>query len=213
MRNIATKVTGDTLTADEFNDIPTELENAITDTGIALSGGDLTQLSKSVSNYAAGGAFYTDSGTSTNYTLNLIGSKQRPTSYFNGMSVSFRAGNNNTTATPTINVAGLGSKNIVVSDGVPLEIDDISTSGVTTLYYDPNSNGAVGEFTYPDVFASRGAKEYKTVASMVADLSLTVGQSIVLTGYTDDGDGGGNVLRLVVVALGGARGRAAEVSK
>ena len=175
MRDITTKITGDSLTADEFNDIPSELENAITDTGILLSAGDLFQLSKSISNYVAGGSFYTDSGTSTNYTLNLIGSKQRPTEYFNGMSVSFRAGNNNTTATPTINVAGLGSKNIVVSTGVPLEIDDISTSGVTTLYYDGTA------FTYPDAVLSRGPKSYATAAIMVADLGLQPGQTAVTT--------------------------------
>lgn len=185
MRNIATKVTGSSLTADEFNDIPTELENAITDTGIALTGSDLFQLSKSISNYVAGGSFYTDSGTSTQYTLNLIGSKQSPTEYFDGLSVSFVAGANNTTATPTINVAGLGVKNIVVSTGVPLELDDISTSGVTTLYYDGT------EFTYPGVFAARGTQVYENEAALVADTGLSAGRLVSTKGKLTEDDGGG----------------------
>lgn len=135
MRNIATKTTGSSLTADEFNDIPTELENAITSTGITLSAADLTQLSQAISVYAAGGAFYTDSGSSTLYQLTPIGSKVAPPDYFTGMSVSFVPGSTNTTTTPSVNVAGLGVQSIVGEDGLPILVGDIRDDGITRLTY------------------------------------------------------------------------------
>ena len=117
MQNIPTKTDGvSTLPAAEFNQIPDELENAITDSGQSLAIGDLYQLSQAMSTYAAGGAFYTESGAADVYVADLIGSKKSPEAYFNGMEVSFIAGNPNTGAS-TINVATLGVKNIKLSDG------------------------------------------------------------------------------------------------
>lgn len=203
MRNIPTKSTGDTLTADEFNDIPTEMENVITDTGIALTSADLSQTSKAISNYVAGGSFYADSGTSTDYVLSTIGNKREPTALFNGLTVSFVATNINTTSTPTVTVGSLDSKNIVVNTGTPIEVGDITTEIVTTLVFDSVND----EFTYPGVFASR-AKEYPTTASMEADLGLQIGQRVVLKGYDAVGDGGGKAGTVVGAATGTADGGA-----
>lgn len=125
MQNIVTKNTGDSLTAAEWNQIPDELENSITDTGQSLSGGDLFQVSKAMAIYAAGGAFYTDSGAADAYVLSSVGSKRAPVAYFEGMEIVFKAGNTNTGAS-TVNVAGLGVKTIE-SDGSPLVAGQIST--------------------------------------------------------------------------------------
>lgn len=117
MQNIPTKVDGSTtLPASEFNQIPDELENAITDTGQTLSSGTLNQLSKAIAIYAAGGDFYTDSGAADAYVLDLIGSKQAPIAYFVGMRVRFLPSGTNTGAS-TVNVNSLGSINIKQSDG------------------------------------------------------------------------------------------------
>lgn len=117
MQNIPTKVDGSTtLPAAEFNQIPDELEQAITDTGQSLSGGILDQVSRAMSIYAAGGDFYTDSGAADAYVLSVIGSKKATDAYFVGMKIRFLPGNVNTGAS-TINVATLGSKDIKLADG------------------------------------------------------------------------------------------------
>jgi hypothetical protein len=114
MRDIATKVTGSSLTADEFNDIPTELENAITAAGIALSAGDLTQLRKAIAHYVGNASFYTDTGVADAYVATPIGTNPAPPAYVDGMAVEFIIGNTNTGAS-TINVNGLGVVNITAT--------------------------------------------------------------------------------------------------
>jgi hypothetical protein len=137
MQNIPTKTDGvSTLPAAEFNQIPDELENAITNTGQTLTSGTLTQISKAMSIYAAGGSFYTDSGAANAYVLSVVGSKQPPHAYFNGMEVKFLPGNANTGAS-TVNVATLGVKNIKLADGsTDPSAGDIPASTEITLTYD-----------------------------------------------------------------------------
>ncbi len=137
MQNIPTKVDGvSTLPAAEFNQIPAELETAITDTGQTLSGGILDQVSKAMATYAGGGDFYTDSGVADAYVLTVVGSKKAPTAYFNGMSVRFLIGNVNTGAS-TVNVATLGVKNIKLADGTTdPEPGQLPASAESTLTFD-----------------------------------------------------------------------------
>jgi len=52
MKDLNDKATGSTLTASEFNEIPSEIQQAITDSGQTLSSGDLTQLSKAIGGYS-----------------------------------------------------------------------------------------------------------------------------------------------------------------
>jgi hypothetical protein len=111
MQNIPTKNTGDSLTAAEFNDIPDELENAITSAGIALSGADVTQLSKAIAHYVGNSSFYTDTGVADAYAATVIGTNKAPPAYVDGMAVEFKIGNTNAGAS-TINVNGLGVVNI-----------------------------------------------------------------------------------------------------
>jgi hypothetical protein len=111
MQNIPTKNTGDSLTAAEFNDIPDELENAITSAGITLSGADVTQLAKAIAHYVGNSSFYTDTGVADAYVATVIGTNKAPPAYVDGMVVEFKIGNTNTGAS-TINVDGLGVKNI-----------------------------------------------------------------------------------------------------
>jgi hypothetical protein len=125
MRNIPHKVTGDDLTADEFNDIPEEEENLVTSSGQTLTAGDLYQIAKSVAMYVAVGDFYVDSGTANNYILTAVSPLQAPHQYMDGFRVRFRIGNTNTGAS-TINVNSLGIKAIVKEDGItPLGAGDL----------------------------------------------------------------------------------------
>lgn len=139
--DIVSKITGDSLSAAEFNQIPTELEGVITDVGLTPSSGDTAQLSKAISRYVANGTFYTDSGSANAYVCSTIGSQKRPSAYTDGMKVEFFPGNANTGAS-TANAAGLGVKNIKVGSGAGADpsADDITPERLCTLIYD-GTNG------------------------------------------------------------------------
>ena len=121
------------LPAAEWNQLPTELQNIITALGMTLSNGDLNQLGKALAGYVANGAFYTDSGVADAYVLTPLNGKQSPPSYTDGMIVEFIAGNPCTGAA-TVNVAGLGVKDIRQPLGVVIQQFDIIER--TFLRYD-----------------------------------------------------------------------------
>jgi len=152
MRDIVTKNTGDSLSADEFNDIPGELENSITDTGQTLTAADLFQLSKAMSVYAAGGSFFTDSGIADAYVLSTIGSKKSPPVYFDGQEISFVVGNANTAAS-TVNVGAAGLKDLRTSAGTVFTGGELPLGDYVSFRFDfganhfkllPAGGGAVG---------------------------------------------------------------------
>jgi hypothetical protein len=136
MENIPVKVDGvDVLPADQWNQVPTEIENAILSTGITLSSGDLFQLSKGIADYASHGDSYTDSGAADAYVLSAQGSKQSPTAYVDGFRSKFVVGNTNTGAS-TVNVSTLGVKSIKRVDGSALTAGDMTTGDTVILSYD-----------------------------------------------------------------------------
>ncbi len=135
MEDIPTKSTGDQLTAAEWNNVPDELENAITDTGIALTGLDLHQLSKTISNYVGSGDFYSESGIANAYVLGVIGSKKAPTAYVVGMRVRFVPGNSNTGAS-TVNVASLGLLDVKDINGNDVIAGEINQGVAVEMYFD-----------------------------------------------------------------------------
>jgi len=140
MEDIQTKSTGDFLPPGEFNQIPDEMENVITSSGITLSGGDLTQLSKATANYAGSGASYSDSGSSTAYVLSPINTNVGPTAYVNGLVVNFIAGNTSTSTIPTVNVNTLGAKTIEKSGGGALVSGDIVAGYPTQLVFSTSAD-------------------------------------------------------------------------
>jgi hypothetical protein len=133
MQDLNDKVTGGNLTAAEWNEVPSEIQNVIEATGQTLSSGDLNQLGKGVAEYAASGAFYTDSGAADAYVLTATGGKQAPAAYADGQTFTFVTANANTGAS-TANPGGLGVKNIKLADGTDPGAGAIN--GRTTLHYD-----------------------------------------------------------------------------
>lgn len=130
----ASKNTGDTLTAAEWNQIGS-LNNFIQSTGQTLSIADLNQSAKAAAQYGAGN-YFTDSGATNAYLLSAVGSMQSPATYFEGMEIRFRTVNANTGAS-TINVAALGVVDIKQTDGITdLDINDISTIEENIATYD-----------------------------------------------------------------------------
>lgn len=134
MEDLNDKITGDIITAAEWNQIPSEIQNVITDTGQTLSAGDLNQLGKGIANYSANSIFYTDSGAADAYVLTKIGSKQSVTAYTDGMQSSFNVDITNTGAS-TINVDSLGVKSIVYK-GAALNGGELTAGLIVNLVFD-----------------------------------------------------------------------------
>ena len=133
MQDLNDKVFGGTLTAAEWNEVPSEIQNVIEALGQTLSSGDLDQLGKSIAGYVANGTFYTETGIADAYVLAKIGLKQSATAYTDGFQASFLAGNIST-GPSTVNVAGLGVKNIKVSGGSDPVSGDIT--GRVSIIFD-----------------------------------------------------------------------------
>lgn len=139
MQDLNDKVTSSTLTAAEWNEVPSEIQNIIVALGQTLSGADLNQLGKAVAGYAANGDFYTDGGAADAYVLTAIGTgKQAPPAYADGMTIRFMASNANTGAS-TVNVAGLGVKSIKTAAGADPAAGEISTTVITEATYESAS--------------------------------------------------------------------------
>jgi hypothetical protein len=135
MLNIPNKVPGDTHFSYEFNSYVDEDENLVTDINVALDGSDSHQLGQSSATYAAAGNYFVDSGIAN--AMNLISAQynfQVPQQYYDGMLVRCLPAFTNTGAC-TMNVAGIGNKNIKLSGGAldPLAGDIVS--GVMTSFY------------------------------------------------------------------------------
>ena len=129
MENITNKTNdvGDVLNAGPYNNSKNERQNVVLQTGATLNAGSEVQLGQAIADYSAVSTFYTDSGVADAYVLAAIGSRQAPADYNNGTLIRFRAGNANTGAS-TVNVAGIGVKNIKKADGTT----DVASGDITT---------------------------------------------------------------------------------
>jgi hypothetical protein len=135
MKDLSGKTTGSSYPASEFNDFFTENKHQVESSGQGLSEGDQFQAAKSLGIYAADGDFYTDSGSSTAYILAPVASRKCITAYKNGARIRFKAANSNTTGTPTVNVGGLGVKDIKDVYGGELLPGQIAQNRYITLIY------------------------------------------------------------------------------
>jgi len=142
MQEFSTKSTGSSYTAVEFNQHIEELENIIKSTGIALSSGDLYQVSKAVANYVAGGDYYADSGIADAYVLTPVGLKKAPAAVLDGMRVRFKVGNTNTGAS-TVNVNGIGAVAIKGLDNVALVAGELILNDIVELEYNSTLGGFI----------------------------------------------------------------------
>lgn len=184
MQDLNGKITGNTLTAAEWNEVPSELQNVIEAFGQILSTGDLNQLGKSIAAYAAAGDWYTGGGAADAYTATKLAGLQAPPDYFTGMVVRFRATANNTGAS-TVNVNSLGVKNIKREDGSALNPDDISTDRDAWMRYNGTDfllqNSSSGDIT-PVAAISPGEAIGMLVYTDASTITLKpgVGGNIVL---------------------------------
>jgi len=145
MRNISTKANRGLLSPGEFNSMQDELENIVTNTGGALDAAtgpdnDLNMLGQAAATYGSAGDFYEDTSTSGNaYVLNRESSIEEPQSYIPGLRAIFKSTNTNTGAA-TINVAGLGVKDLKHPNGNALSGSDITSGTYYTAIYNNTDN-------------------------------------------------------------------------
>ena len=111
MEDLNDKIPGNTLTASEWNQPMSELQNLFEAFSIVASGADLNQVGKAITNLVATADFYADGGAADAYVLSSNATNQNPTGYFTGMRIRFAPGNANTGAS-TVNVATLGIKTL-----------------------------------------------------------------------------------------------------
>ena len=187
MQDLNDKVTSGSLTAAEWNEVPSELQNIITAWGQALSSGDLDQLAKGVAAYAAASMFYTGSGPANAYVATPITGIQSPPSYFDGMIVRFRVPAANTGAS-TVNVNGLGVKSIFRENGEALAPNDLVPTRDTYLRYHSGPNTfRVSRWSSDEFVALQGNPANLKIGQLtrtdIATITLSAGtnDNIVMT--------------------------------
>ena len=122
---------------DDLNGFKNENNNLIIGSGQSLLIADNQQTHKAVAHYAGVGDFYVDSGVANAYVLGTTGSQVAPATYATGMRIRFVPGNTNGTGASTINVAGLGVKNLVQDiGGGDTETGDVPSGSDVEAYYD-----------------------------------------------------------------------------
>ncbi len=185
MENLNDKVLGSNLSATEWNQVPSELQNIIEQTGQVLTNADLNQLGKGVASYVANGNFYTDSDAGLNsYVLNKIGSKQSTVDYIDGMAVEFLAVSGNTGAT-IVNVGILGVKDIVDSAGNPLIGGEIVSSERIKLKYRSSADNFIIDANIPAASVLTGSITAWPVIAVPAGYLECDGASVLRSEFND----------------------------
>lgn len=115
-----------------LNAFTQELNNVITGMGFAINDSNYSQMIEAILKGISSGTFYDYSGTANAIILTRVASIGAVATYYDGMRAAFVATNVNTGAA-TVNVSGLGVKDIRRSDGSTLSPQDIS--GFTEIVY------------------------------------------------------------------------------
>lgn len=174
MRDLNDKVTGGNLTADQWNDVPTEMQNIIEDMGQTLSAGDLDQMGKAISGMCGAASWYSETGIVNAYVATVVGAKQGPQNLgavHDGLIVRFRPGNTNTAAS-TVNINGLGVKDIVRENGAALSGGELSTLRDTYLRWDQGADDfRVLNFALDALDTFSGFKVNRSTDGAVGNLS------------------------------------------
>lgn len=141
------KATGDALPADQWNQVPSEMQNIITGTSQSLTNADLNQLGKGVAAYAATADAYTDGGSANAIVLTPVTGFQGVPAYYSKMKVRYTKSATNTGAV-TINVNGIGVLNLLDQFGAALLSGDQTAGEDYEAEYDLTIDGGNPGFKY-----------------------------------------------------------------
>ena len=133
---LETKVTGQTLTASEWDDVPTELKSLIEGAGIALSAGDLAQVEKAVAQYVGTSQFYNTAGSASAIALTAVGSKEPPIALQHGLLVRWRPGQTCPGGVITLTAGALAAKALTDEAGQNLAAGVYDTAKDVKARYD-----------------------------------------------------------------------------
>ncbi len=141
MDDLSSKITGSTYTAAEFVQFFSEVLQIITNSGITPSDLDLEQVAKALSTQIPSVAFMTATGTMPTKVLTAVAPHQAVDSLVGGMELRFRSSDANVATGATLNVDGLGAKDVFKEDGSPLAVGDIITTKDARVRFDTSSGG------------------------------------------------------------------------
>ncbi len=142
MEDLSNKVTGGTLSAAEWNQVPSELQSVIVKSGgEVLTNGSFDQLGRSIALLGQASDFFTEtSGSDTDYVCSAIGTRHTFAApvgaEHDGMLIRFRPGTTNIIAANTLNVASSGVKPLVREDLSALGAGDITPNRDALIRYD-----------------------------------------------------------------------------
>jgi hypothetical protein len=213
------KVDGNTVSSAEWNQL-SDLDNLTTTSGQTPSTTDLFQLSIASARYSSGGQFFTDSGTANTYVLSPVSPFKSPVdatnTYFNGMTITFRAGNANSGAS-TVNVNGAGLKNLKKEDGsTDLIAGDILATKDSTFRYNGTSFVLSGDYRKAPTITklTSGSGTYTTPAGALYLRVRQVGGggggagsgTIVANNHGSGGNGGNTTFGTSLLTTNGGNG-------
>lgn len=170
------------LSAAEFNNLATELENAVLRSGQALNGASVVQMAISLFLHGVKSQTFQDSGISNAYVATPVsgsGGVLLPADYanMNGTVILIKASNTNTAAS-TLNIGQttgtlLGTKQIFSQAGVAIAAGSIIAGAHVQLRFDSSLDGANGAWVLmpwgrPSTDTEAGIIELATAAEAQA---------------------------------------------
>jgi hypothetical protein len=170
--NPATGIAGSIPPAASIEFPQREIVNLINFATLAPSNSDLNQLAKAVQTQRVNWAL--DTGTADALAIALA---PIPTSYVNGMPFRLiKAGADNATTTPTVNINGLGPKTMVHFDGTPLSAAELKANSLVSGVYDgtafrlttPASGGGTGSQSWYGLDVGTADAMVVTIAGLTA---------------------------------------------
>ena len=143
----------------------------------------LAQVVSDVDNLVSQGSgeiYAADGGGSDTYAVTLV---PAPSAYANGQVINFKANTANV-GNATLNVNGLGAKNIYKNNDQTLDDNDIEAAQIVTVVYNSSLNGGAGGFAMQsqiaNVFASKADVQNGTLI-YAADAGSNDTYAITLT--------------------------------
>lgn len=119
------------------------------------------QVQSSAFNFSVSG------GSSDTFTVTL---NPVPTAYTDGLLVAFTANHSNVGPSPTLNVNGLGAKNIVLANGINLLPSDIDSNSTYLLIYSFDNN--VFELINPSISGANATLVQSNTYNIAADTGV-----------------------------------------
>jgi hypothetical protein len=101
----------------------------------------LENVSSFMNDYTRNPVYVVDSGSANAYVVTL---SPAPSAYVDGMIINIKISNTSTSTAATINVNGLGTKNIYASYGTGLRVGDLAANSIYTLVYYSSSFYVLG---------------------------------------------------------------------